>query len=53
MTNHEGSKPSESTPASSPFERPNIMTGYPLSPGEKKQVDRVVKEAEADEDEEE
>lgn len=53
MTSPSGSKPSEPAPSSSPFERPKIMTGYPLSPAEKKQVDRVVEEAETAEDDEE
>ena len=32
-------------PSASPFDQPKIMTGYPLSPAEKKEVDRVVEEA--------
>jgi len=33
--------PDQPDPASSPFERPEVMTGYPLSPEEKKHVDEV------------
>ena len=36
----------EQSPGSqSPFERPDVMTGYPLSPDEQKRVDRLVEEA--------
>lgn len=52
MSSPSGSKPPDPTPSSSPFGRPKIMTGYPLSPAEKKQVDRVVEEAETAEDDE-
>ena len=31
----------ENDPTESPFARPNVMTGYPLSPDEKKHVERL------------
>lgn len=31
----------ENEPATSPFSHPNVMTGYPLSPEEKRHVERL------------
>lgn len=44
MSEHrsQGNAPDERPdPASSPFDRPEVMTGYPLSPEEKRHVDEV------------
>lgn len=53
MSNTPTSQPAESKRSTSPFERPRIMTGYPLSPREKEHVERLVNEAETSEAEDE
>ena len=38
-------------PDESPFDAPEVMTGYPLSPDEQERVDRIVEEANKKKDE--